>query len=147
MGNGYPKEVKSFPGKNTKNMGYKMKGFSGFQKSSCGCVGRCKCASPAKQKKNKEKKTKIVTAESLRDRTGIIDKEGNRVIKDNDGKNLVVKESDRRRHELDDMLIGGDHTIVNDTLQSGPNDWGMTDKWMKHHESKGTKIYKPKKKK
>ena len=29
-------------------MGYKMKGFSGFQKSSCGCVGKCKCTSPAK---------------------------------------------------------------------------------------------------
>ena len=29
-------------------MGFKMKGFSGFKSSSCGCVGECSCASPAK---------------------------------------------------------------------------------------------------
>ena len=33
-------------------MSFKMKGFSGFNSSPCGCVGKCKCASPNKQVDN-----------------------------------------------------------------------------------------------
>jgi hypothetical protein len=93
----------------------------------------------------KDSKTKIVVGEGLKDRTGYIDKEGNRVMKGNDGSNLVVREKDRRTHELNDVFIGGDHVFKSDTLVGGPNSWGMTEKAIKHHQDRwGSKIYEGK---
>jgi|TARA_R100000479_G_scaffold24931_1_gene9437 hypothetical protein len=99
---------------------------------------------PLKEHKDKNETKKIVVGEGLKDRTGYIDEEGNRVIKGNDGSNLVIKEQDRRTHELDDMFIGGDHVFVNDTLVGGPQSWGMTEKWIQHHKDQGSKIYEGK---